>query len=138
MPKVGMVSLGCPKNLVDSEVMLGILARQGYELTPRAEEADVVIVNTCSFIEPAKQESIETILEMAEHKKSGSAKKLIVAGCLVERYRDQILKEIPEVDAVVGTNELERIAAVARGSAVLPVIEQEGGYLYDEFTRLVL
>ena len=98
MPKVGMVSLGCPKNLVDSEVMLGILARQGYELTPRAEEADVVIVNTCSFIEPAKQESIETILEMAEHKKSGSAKKLIVAGCLVERYRQDILKQILEVD----------------------------------------
>src|SRR5579859_572315 len=109
MPKVGMVSLGCPKNLVDSEVMMGILARQGFELTPHAEDADVLIVNTCSFIEPAKQESINTILEMAEYKKSGSAKKLVVAGCLVERYRKQILKDIPEVDFVIGTNELERV-----------------------------
>src|SRR5437588_8023736 len=109
MPKVGMVSLGCPKNLVDSEVMLGVLARRGYELTPRAADADVIIVNTCSFIEPAKRESIDAILEMAEHKKSGSPKKLIVAGCLVERYRQDILKEIPEVDFVIGTNELERV-----------------------------
>jgi len=87
MTKVGFISLGCPKNLVDSEVMMGILAREGYELTPRADEAEVLVVNTCSFIEPAQKESIETILEMAEHKKFGSAKKLIVAGCLVERYR---------------------------------------------------
>ena len=94
MPKVGMVSLGCPKNLVDSEVMLGILARQGYELTPRAEDADVLIVNTCSFIEPAKRESIDTILEMAEYKKSGSARRLVVAGCLVERYRKEDRKSV--------------------------------------------
>ena len=81
MPKkVGMVSLGCPKNLVDSEVMLGILAHQGYELTPRPDDADVIIVNTCAFIEPAKQESINTILEMADYKKFGAAKKLVVAG----------------------------------------------------------
>jgi len=109
MPKIGMVSLGCPKNLVDSEVMLGVLARGGYELTPRAEDADVIVVNTCGFIEPAKRESIDTILEMAEHKKSGSARRLVVAGCLVERYRQEILKEIPEVDFVIGTNELERV-----------------------------
>src|SRR5712692_5536292 len=109
MPKVGMVSLGCPKNLVDSEVMLGILARQGYELTPRAEDADVLIVNTCSFIEAAKRESIDAILEMAEYKKSGSAKRLVVAGCLVERYRREILKDLPEVDFVIGTNELEGV-----------------------------
>jgi len=109
MPKVGLVSLGCPKNLVDSEVMLGVLAGHGYELTPRAEDADVLIVNTCGFIAPAKQESIDTILEMAEHKKSGKAKRLVVAGCLVERYRQDILREIPEVDFVVGTNEVERI-----------------------------
>src|SRR5438067_10197173 len=114
MPKVGMVSLGCPKNLVDSEVMLGILARRGYELTPRAEDAEVVIVNTCSFIAPAKQESIDTILEMAEYKRSGSAKKLVVAGCLVERYRQDILKEIPEVDFVIGTNELERVLEASK------------------------
>ena len=109
MTKVGMVSLGCPKNLVDSEVMLGMLARQGYELTPQAEQAEVIIVNTCAFIEPAKRESIDTILEMAEYKKSGAARKLVVAGCLVERYRQEILKEIPEVDFVIGTNELERV-----------------------------
>src|SRR5580692_10962440 len=111
--KVGFVSLGCPKNLVDSEVMMGILARSGAELTRRAEDADVIVVNTCSFIESAQQESVNTILEMAAHKVAGNAKKLIVAGCLVERFRDQIRKDIPEVDAVVGTGELESILAAA-------------------------
>src|SRR5579859_2844284 len=107
--KVGFVSLGCPKNLVDSEVMMGLLARSGAELTRRAEDADIIVVNTCSFIESAQQESVNTILEMAGHKTSGKAKKLVVAGCLVERFRDQIRKDIPEVDAVVGTGELENI-----------------------------
>ena len=111
--KVGFVSLGCPKNLVDSEVMMGLLARAGAELTRRAEDADVIVVNTCSFIESAQQESVNTILEMAAHKTGGHAKKLIVAGCLVERFRDQIQKDIPEVDAVVGTGELEKILAAA-------------------------
>jgi ribosomal protein S12 methylthiotransferase len=109
--KIGFVSLGCPKNLVDSEVMMGLLARAGAELTPRAEDADVIVVNTCSFIESAQQESVNTILEMAGHKANGKAKKLVVAGCLVERFRDQIRKDIPEVDAVVGTGELENILA---------------------------
>jgi ribosomal protein S12 methylthiotransferase len=109
--KVGFVSLGCPKNLVDSEVMMGMLARAGAELTTRAEDADVIVVNTCSFIESAQQESINTILEMAAHKAGGRAKKLVVAGCLVERFREQIRKDIPEVDAVVGTGELESILA---------------------------
>src|SRR5947207_4614498 len=107
--KVGFVSLGCPKNLVDSEVMMGLLARAGAELTRRAEDADIIVVNTCSFIESAQQESVNTILEMAGHKTAGKAKKLVVAGCLVERFRDQICKDIPEVDAVVGTGELEKI-----------------------------
>ena len=107
--KVGFVSLGCPKNLVDSEVMMGMLARAGAELTARADEADVIVVNTCSFIDSAQQESVNTILEMAEHKKNGSAKRLVVAGCLVERYRNEIQKDIPEVDAVVGTGELVQI-----------------------------
>src|SRR5215472_122951 len=107
--KVGFVSLGCPKNLVDSEVMMGMLAQAGAELTHRAEDADVIVVNTCSFIESAQQESINTILEMAGHKATGKAKKLVVAGCLVERFRDQIRKDIPEVDAVVGTGELVNI-----------------------------
>lgn len=110
---VGFVSLGCPKNLVDSEVMMGILARSGAELTRRVEDADVIVVNTCSFIETAQQESVNTILEMAAHKNGGNAKKLVVAGCLVERFRDQIRKDIPEVDAVVGTGELENILAAA-------------------------
>ena len=117
--KVGFVSLGCPKNLVDSEVMMGLLARSGAELTRRAEDADVIVVNTCSFIESAQQESVNTILEMAGHKTSGRAKKLVVAGCLVERFRDQIRKDIPEVDAVVGTGELENILS-ATGIAPAP------------------
>jgi ribosomal protein S12 methylthiotransferase len=107
--KVGFVSLGCPKNLVDSEVMMGMLARAGAELTRRAEDADIIVVNTCSFIDSAQQESVNTILEMAGHKATGRAKKLVVAGCLVERFRDQIRKDIPEVDAVVGTGELVNI-----------------------------
>jgi ribosomal protein S12 methylthiotransferase len=110
-PKVGFVSLGCPKNLVDSEVMMGLVARAGAELTPRAEDADVIVVNTCSFIDTAQQESVDTILEMAGHKAAGRAKKLVVAGCLVERFGHQIRNDIPEVDAVVGTGELENILA---------------------------
>ena len=118
--KVGFVSLGCPKNLVDSEVMMGLLARAGAELTQRAEDADVIVVNTCSFIESAQQESVNTILEMAAHKTGGKAKKLVVAGCLVERFRSQILKDIPEVDAVVGTGELEQILAATGVSSAAP------------------
>jgi ribosomal protein S12 methylthiotransferase len=118
--KVGFVSLGCPKNLVDSEVMMGLLARAGAELTRRAEDADVIVVNTCSFIASAQQESVNTILEMAGHKTGGQTKKLVVAGCLVERFRDQIRKDIPEVDAVVGTGELENILT-ATGIASAPL-----------------
>src|SRR5438876_1797014 len=133
MTKVGFVSLGCPKNLVDSEVMMGILARDGYELTPRAEEAEVLVVNTCSFIEAAQKESVEAILEMAEHKKFGAAKKLVVAGCMVERYREQILEHVPEVDAVVGSGEVERILEAVRGDLrVLPAGAPT--FLYHDFT----
>jgi ribosomal protein S12 methylthiotransferase len=112
---VGFVSLGCPKNLVDSEVMMGMLKQAGASLTPDAGDADVIVVNTCSFIGSAQQESIDTILEMARHKTAagGKAKRLVVAGCLVERFRDEIRKNIPEVDAVVGTGELEKILAAA-------------------------
>src|SRR5580698_3534492 len=119
-PKVGFVSLGCPKNLVDSEVMMGMLAQAGAELISRAEDADVIVVNTCSFIASAQQESVNTILEMARHKTDGRARKLVVAGCLVERFRDDIHKNIPEVDAVVGTGELHKILAAA-GIAPAPV-----------------
>jgi len=117
--KVGFVSLGCPKNLVDSEVMMGMLAQAGAQLTPDADDADVIVVNTCSFIASAQQESIDTILEMARHKTGGKAKRLVVAGCLVERFHDEIRMNIPEVDAVVGTGELEEIL-VAAGVAETP------------------
>ena len=166
-PKVGFVSLGCPKNLVDSEVMMGMLNHAGAELVRRAEEADVIVVNTCSFIESAQQESVNAILEMAKHKTGGRAKKLVVAGCLVERFRDEIRKNIPEVDAVVGTGELERILAASGVSEAAPaspfkilgsraegdVRERQGrfsreswdgaiadlpNYLYDETTPRVL
>src|SRR5437667_955460 len=137
MTKVGFVSLGCPKNLVDSEVMMGILARQGYELTPRADEAEVLVGNTGSFIEAAQKESVDAILEMAEHKKFGAAKKLIVAGCLVERFRAQILEQVPEVDAVVGTGEVERIMeAVEGGLRVLPA--QPPAFLYHDLTPRIV
>ena len=120
--KVGFVSLGCPKNLVDSEVMMGLLDQAGAQMTTSPEIADILVVNTCSFIDTAKQESVDTILEMAQHKVTGRAQKLIVAGCLVERYRDEIQKNIPEVDAVVGTGELEKILAAAGLDApVVPV-----------------
>jgi ribosomal protein S12 methylthiotransferase len=109
--KVGFVSLGCPKNLVDSEVMMGMLSQAGAQLTPSTNDADVIVVNTCSFIDSAQQESVNTILEMAKLKREG--RRLVVAGCLVERFRNEIQKNIPEVDAVVGTGELENILSAA-------------------------
>jgi ribosomal protein S12 methylthiotransferase len=137
MTKIGFLSLGCPKNLVDSEVMMGILTREGYELTPRADEAEVLVVNTCSFIETAQKESVDAILEMAEHKKFGAAKKLIVAGCLVERFRAQILEQVPEVDAVVGTGEVERILEAVEGDLrVLPA--QPPAFLYHDLTPRII
>ena len=104
--KIGFVSLGCPKNLVDSEVMLGMAEKEGHEITADASQADVLVVNTCAFIDRARQESIDTILEMAELKKQAAGRKLIVTGCLAERYRDELKKEIPEIDAVYGTGEV--------------------------------
>jgi ribosomal protein S12 methylthiotransferase len=118
--KIGFVSLGCPKNLVDSEVMMGQLAARGHELTASPADADVLVVNTCSFIDPAKQESVDTILEMAEYKRTGRAQRLLVAGCLVERYRDDIRQQIPDVDAVVGTNELDSIVELCEGLTPQP------------------
>src|SRR5215468_6212303 len=112
MKKVGFVSLGCPKNLVDSEVMMGQLAEAGYEITSKADEAETVVVNTCGFIESAKQESVEAILEATQLKQAGKAKRVIVAGCLVERYRDDLMKELPEVDAFIGTSQINDILKV--------------------------
>jgi ribosomal protein S12 methylthiotransferase len=137
LPKVGFVSLGCPKNLVDSEVMMGILAREGYELTPRANNEEILIVNTCSFIESAQKESVDAILEMAEYKRFGAAKKLIVAGCLVERYRKEIVAQIPEVDAVVGTGEVEGILNAVRGMP-LDAPAAPSDFLYHELTPRML
>ena len=113
--KIGMVSLGCPKNLVDSEVMLGLAQKAGHQLTRDPESAEVLVVNTCAFIDKAKQESIDTILEMAEHKKTGACRKLIVTGCMAERYRAELQEQIPEIDAVLGTGEVpEIIGAIAQ------------------------
>ncbi len=112
LKKFSLTSLGCSKNLVDAEEMLGILKNKGYEQTVNEEEADVIIVNTCTFIEDAKLESIECIIELAENKNSGSCKALIVTGCMAQRYKEQILEEIPEVDAVIGVNEYEKIAEI--------------------------
>ena len=108
------ISLGCDKNLVDSENMLGILNENGYRITNEEQEADIIIVNTCCFINDAKEESITTILEMAAYKKSGSLKALIVTGCLAERYKDEILNEIPEVDALLGTSSFAKIIEVIK------------------------
>ncbi len=103
------ISLGCDKNLVDSEVMLGLLDAKGYGIVDDEEQADVIVINTCCFIHDAKEESIQTILEMAEYKKTGRLKALVVTGCLAQRYQQEILDEIPEVDAVLGTASYDRI-----------------------------
>ena len=134
MPKVGFVSLGCPKNLVDSEVMLGTLAGQGYSITPHKEDADIIVVNTCGFIDSAKKESIDTILEMAELKTQGNCKKLVVAGCLAERYRAEIQKEIPEIDFIFGPDELGRVLEAVQldSSAAVPDVSIDALYTSKE------
>jgi ribosomal protein S12 methylthiotransferase len=136
-PKVGFVSLGCPKNLVDSEVMLGTLTRQGYSITAQKEDADVIVVNTCGFIDTAKKESIDTILEMAELKSQGNCKKLVVAGCLAERYRNEIQKEIPEIDFIFGPDELGRILeAVQLDSSSIPDVSIDALYSSREIPTI--
>jgi ribosomal protein S12 methylthiotransferase len=142
--KIGFISLGCPKNLVDSEVMMGQLQANGYQITANAEEAETVVVNTCGFIESAKQESIDAILEAMRLKAEGHAKRVIVAGCLVERYRDELKAEMPEVDAFIGTNQINDILRVSdpttntRSLPVIPLGNQSATYLYDESTPRVL
>src|SRR5215831_10704150 len=136
-PKVGFVSLGCPKNLVDSEVMLGTLARHGYSITSQKEDADVIVVNTCGFIDTAKKESIDTILEMADLKAQGNCKKLVVAGCLAERYRSEIQKEIPEIDFIFGPDELGRILeAVQLDSSAIPNVSIDALYSSREIPTI--
>src|ERR1044072_6371847 len=144
MKKVGFISLGCPKNLVDSEAMMGQLKHHGYQITANAEDADTVVVKTCGFIDSVKKETSDTILEAAQLKTSGDAKRLIVAGCLVERYRDELKAEIPEVNAFIGTNQINDILAVCdpktntRSLPVVPIGNQSATYLYDESTPRVL
>src|SRR5207302_5007181 len=144
MNKVGFISLGCPKNLVDSEVMMGQLQQNGYQITANAEEADTLVVNTCGFIDAAKKESIEAILEAARLKTNGKATRLVVAGCLVERYRDELKAEMPEVDAFIGTSQINDILSVCdpktntRTLPVVPLGNQSATYLYDESTPRVL
>jgi ribosomal protein S12 methylthiotransferase len=144
MKKVGFISLGCPKNLVDSEVMMGQLKQAGYEITANADEADTIVVNTCGFIESAKQESIDAILEAGRLKSDGKAQRVIVAGCLVERYRDELRAEMPEVDAFIGTNQINDILKVAdakidpRSLPILTLGNQSATYLYDESTPRIL
>ena len=144
MNKVGFISLGCPKNLVDSEVMMGQLQQRGFQITADAADADTVVVNTCGFIDSAKKESIEAILEAARLKTEGKAKRLVVAGCLVERYRDELKAEMREVDAFIGTSQINEILNVCdpttntRSLPVLPLGNQSATYLYDESTPRVL
>src|SRR5213082_11145 len=144
MNKVGFISLGCPKNLVDSEVMMGQLHQNGYQITASADDADTVVVNTCGFIDSAKKESIEAILEAARLKTEGKAKRIVVAGCLVERYRDELKAEMPEVDAFIGTSQINDILSVCdpktntRSLPVIPLGNQSATYLYDESTPRVL
>src|SRR5919109_229862 len=126
--KIGMISLGCPKNLVDSEVMLGLAQQAGHQLTQDPADAEVLIVNTCAFIDKAKQESIDTILEMAEHKKSGACRKLIVTGCMAERYREELKAQIPEIDALLGTGEVPDIVKVL-GAASEDAAYKEAAYV---------
>jgi ribosomal protein S12 methylthiotransferase len=144
MKKVGFISLGCPKNLVDSEVMMGRLKQEGYEITSDAAEADTLVVNTCGFIDAAKKESVDAILEAARLKSEGKCQRLVVAGCLVERYRDELRAEMPEVDAFIGTSQINDITTIAdarvntRSLPVLPIGNQTATYLYDESTPRVL
>jgi len=152
---IGMVSLGCPKSLVDSEVMLGLAQKAGHELTRDAAKADVLVVNTCAFIDPAKQESIDTILEMAEHKKHGRCQSLVVTGCMAERYREELQAQIPEIDVVLGTGEVPDIvralgapAADPRDAGLVQLLRADGQaagtprglptYLYDADTPRLL
>src|SRR5215212_744723 len=126
--KIGMISLGCPKNLVDSEVMLGLAQQSGHQLTRDAADADVLVVNTCAFIDKAKQESIDAILEMAEHKKTGRCTRLVVAGCMGERYRDELKAQIPEIDAVIGTGEVPEIVNILSATSThRPSTGAQGG-----------
>ena len=129
--KIMFISLGCDKNLVDTEQMLGILGAKGHTFTDDETEAEVIVINSCCFINDAKEESIETILEMAQYKEEGCLKALIVTGCLSERYKEEIIKEIPEVDAVIGTSSYDKIA-----EAIERVLNGDKALIFEELNRL--
>ena len=137
--KIGLVSLGCPKNLVDSEIMLGFIKDAGFLITNREQEADVLIINTCSFIDQAKEESINTILELAGHKVDGNCRSIIVTGCLAQRYHQELLREMPEIDGLVGTGSIAGIAGVINRTLAGERVALVGlpGYLHHvEQTRI--
>lgn len=137
--KIGMVSLGCPKNTVDSELVLGTLASKGYNITADAGGAEVIVVNTCGFIDSAKEESIDTILEMAEYKRKGSCQKLIVMGCLSQRYKDELLKEIPEVDYMVGAGDFKSVVKIIESdNGIEKALVREPVFDYNEDTPRML
>jgi ribosomal protein S12 methylthiotransferase len=136
--RVGLVSLGCPKNLVDSEVMLGHLRRDGCEIVAEAAQADVILVNTCAFIEQAKRESVETILEMAQHKRQGRAQRLVVTGCMVQRYGADLRREIPEIDALAGPDQVRQIVGTVRGTRVPHLPAHAPVWIYDHASPRVL
>jgi ribosomal protein S12 methylthiotransferase len=134
--KVGFISLGCPKNLVDSEVMLGFTEQAGHEIVSDPAAAEVLVVNTCGFIESAKQESIDAILELAEHRRSGACRRLVVTGCLAQRYGDELREQVPEIDAMVGTGQLPQIVKAIGGMEAAPGngAGSQPTYLYDAET----
>ena len=138
--KVHFTTLGCPKNQVDSELMLGMLTRAGHEIVDAAEGAECLVVNTCAFIDRAREESVNTILELAQLKERGRARSLIVTGCLTQRYGGEILKEVPEVNAILGTSELDRIVALVSQADGRRdwVTSAPPGYLYDARTPRLL
>ena len=142
MAKIGFISLGCPKNLVDSEVMIGLLEREGHTITPDTHEAEIIIINTCSFIADAKRESIDAVLAAGELKQSGRLRRLIVTGCLPERYAREIHGELPEIDAILGVNQIEQIAHAVAGKPVPPPDSfgrrDADLYLYDHTTPRTL
>ena len=139
LKKIGMVSLGCPKNTVDSEIVLGSLTNKGYLITSDEGDADVIIVNTCGFIDPAKEESIDAILEMAEYKRKGNCQKLIVMGCLSQRYKDELLKEIPEIDYLAGAGDFKSVAEMIESkNGIKKSKVREPVFDFNEYTPRVL
>jgi ribosomal protein S12 methylthiotransferase len=133
-----LVSLGCPKNLVDSEVMLGRLRGQGYRIVADARQADVIVVNTCAFIDQAKRESVDAILEMARQKETGRARRLVVTGCMAQRYDAELRREIPEIDATLGTGQVEDILRAVAGEATVTAADQAPAWVYDHTTPRLL